>query len=173
MAKYTETFAEYVESGFEMPEEFALVEGFEDIFKMHFFDKEIGFETEAIFAMKLQEKATLYIPLYADRIARRASALAGFDAPAKVRYETINATITNGAQKGTTTELPFDSATAKPSVINNTDEFANDEERTREERETGNTPDEIIKKLEFLNKSVYSLVDALLREFDSLFMKVY
>lgn len=173
MAKYTETFAEYIASGYSLPAEFADIEGFEDLFKLHYCDKEIGFETEAIFAMKLQEKATLYIPLYVDRLARRATAYLGFDAPAKVRYESINGTITNGAQKGTTTELPFDSATAKPSVINNTDEFANEEERTREERETGNTPDEIIKKIEFLNKSVYSLVEALLKEFDGLFMKVY
>lgn len=173
MAKYTELFSEYVASGYELPSEFSLIEGFEDLFKMHFCDKEIGFETEAIFAMKLQEKSTLYIPLYADRIAHRATALLDFDAPVKIYYDDIDATITNGAEKGKTTELPFNASSATPSVINETDEHENVEDRTAERRESGLTPDELIRKLDYLNKSVRSLLDELLKEFDGLFMKVY
>ena len=173
MAKYTELFSEYLESGYELPVEFADIEGFSDIFKMHFCDKEIGFETEAIFALKLQEKASIYVPLYVSQIARKASAYLGFDAPVKVYYDDIDGTITNGAQKGKTTELPFNASTATPSVINETDEFENVEDRTAERRESGLTPDEAIRKIEFLNKRVHSLVSDLLGEFDNLFMKVY
>lgn len=173
MAKYTELFSEYLESGYSLPDEFGLIDGFEDIFKLHFCDKEIGFETEALFAMKLQERASIYCPLFAERIARKASAWLEFDAPAKVYYDSIFGTLTNGAQKGKTTELPFDASTATPSVINETEQFANQEARTDERRETGKTPDEVMKTLDFLNKHVSALVDDLLLVFKPLFMGLY
>ena len=42
MAKYTELFAEYLESGGELPAAFDEIYGFKDLFIGHFFDKENG-----------------------------------------------------------------------------------------------------------------------------------
>ena len=86
MAKYTELFAEYIEKGGQLPASFSLILGFGDLFKKHYCDKEIGFETELLFYMKLEEKADLYMQKYADRIALIASAWLDYNAPAKVHY---------------------------------------------------------------------------------------
>lgn len=57
MAKYTELFSEYLEGGGELPAAFSQIDGFEDLFIGHFIDKEIGFETEVLFTIKLETKA--------------------------------------------------------------------------------------------------------------------
>ena len=173
MAKYTELFSEYLEEGYALPSSFALIDGFEDLFKLHFCDKEIGFETEALFAVKLEERARIYLPIFAEKIQHRATALLGFDAPAKTHYETISATLTTGEQNGETTELPFNSASATPSVKNHTDEFENAEARTRTLTESGRDTREIIEALDYLNKRVKALLDDLLEVFKPLFMGIY
>ena len=75
MAKYTELFAEYLESGGELPAAFDEIVGFKDLFIGHFIDKEIGFETEVLFAIKLETNANLVIGVYADSIAASERAL--------------------------------------------------------------------------------------------------
>ena len=65
MAKYTELLTEYIENGGTLPTAFSLITGFEDLFIRHFCNYEIGFETETLFAIKLEEKADLYMNLYA------------------------------------------------------------------------------------------------------------
>lgn len=199
MAKYTELLSEYLERGGQLPASFALIDGFEDLFKLHYCDKEIGFETEALFQMKLERTARINMPFYADRIRRLASAYYNFDVPAKIRYEKTygttkigeqNGSTTQndnlGAQDGTTTELPFDSATAAPSAkthaeaVNNSgagtshaDAQINSDERMTEHRESGYTPDEAMKAVEFLNSQIEPLIQKLLDEFKRLFMQVY
>lgn len=199
MAKYTELFSEYLERGGQLPASFALIDGFEDLFKLHYCDKEIGFETEALFQMKLERTARINMPFYADRIRRLASAYYNFDVPAKVRYEIYNGVMklgeqngrttqddNLGEQNGTTTELPFDSATAAPSAkthaeaVNNSgvgtshnDERTDTDEHTTEHRESGYTPDEAMKAVEFLNSQIEPLIQKLLDEFKRLFMQVY
>ena len=49
MAKYTTLLAEYLERGGQLPASFALIDGFEDLFKKHYCDKELGFETDLLF----------------------------------------------------------------------------------------------------------------------------
>lgn len=199
MAKYTELFSEYLERGGQLPASFALIDGFEDLFKLHYCDKEIGFETEALFFMKLERTARINVPFYADKIRRLASAYAHFDVPAKVRYErgfnqdtqgeqnTRNAnTSLNGEQNGYNSELPFDAANASPSMKTHNDAFTNqadgtyhaDEvinkgERQNETRESGYTPDEAMREVEFLNKEIEPLIQMLLDEFKRLFMQIY
>ena len=203
MAKYTELFSEYLERGGRLPASFALIDGFEDLFKLHYCDKELGFETEALFFMKLERTARINMPFYADRIRRLAAQYLNFDAPAKVHYETTSGTTTMGEQNGRsttngtnnlgaqdseTTELPFDSATALPSVkahnaatINtnsgtdttHNDEYENSDSRETERRESGYTPDEAMRAIEFLNGAVEPLIEKLLDEFKRLFMQVY
>ena len=75
MAKYTELFAEYLESGGELPAAFDEIVGFKDLFIGNFIDKEIGFETEVLFAIKLETKANIVIPVYAERITALESKL--------------------------------------------------------------------------------------------------
>ena len=66
MAKYTETLAEYIEGGGVLPSSsFALIEDFEDLFKERYCGSELGFETELLFAMKLDYKARAVMPVYA------------------------------------------------------------------------------------------------------------
>ena len=45
MAKYTELFAEYLESGGELPTAFDTINGFKDLFVGHFIDKDEKDET--------------------------------------------------------------------------------------------------------------------------------
>lgn len=173
MAKYTMLFAEYLERGGACPASFSLINGFEEIFKKHYCDKEIGFETEALFFMKLDEKADLFMQLYADKISRLASAWTGYDTPAKVRYTEEYKTFNGGKQKAKTTELPFDSATAEASLINDTDAYENKDQRATTETESGKTIDEAQKAVEFLNTKVHSLLLDLLDVFKPCFMGVY
>ena len=191
MAKYTMLLAEYLERGGQLPASFSLINGFEDLFKKHYCDKEIGFETELLFFMKLDEKADLYMQLYADKIQRLATAWHVFDAPVKTRYvlddRKYNAgarkqTFNGGAQHAETTELPFDSESAEPNVLsdnnayeNTTDDDAYEDNERKETtiEESGEDHDEAVRSIEFLNTKVYSLLNELLLVFKPCFMGVY
>ena len=195
MAKYTMLLAEYLERGGQLPASFSLIQGFEDIFKKHYCDKEIGFETELLFFMKLDEKADLYMQLYADKLTRLAHAYDLFDAGAKVRYTTEDrktnlgaqheeTSFTGGAQHTEGTELPFDSETAEPNIVNDSAEYTNTNEVDRDETEnkdnierreteTGGSLDELQRRIEFVNGKARSLINELLGEFKNCFMGVY
>ena len=173
MAKYTTLLAEYLKRGGALPASFSLIDGFEDIFKKHFCDHEIGFETDLLFFMKLDEKADLFMQPYADKIARLASAWLTYDAPAKVIYTTENKTFNGGETKATTTELPIDSNEAEANLINKADAYKNTENRGTQVRETGETHDEAQKAIDFLNTEVKPLILKLLNEFEPCFMQVY
>lgn len=173
MAKYTTLLAEYLERGGVLPASFAEIDGFEDIFKKHFCDSELGFETDLLFFMHLDELADINIPLYKDKLQRLASAWLEYDAPAKVTYTSENKTFNGGETKGTTTELPFNSANAEPNLITKNDAYKNTENRGTNVRETGKTIDEAQKAIEFLNEKAHSLINELLQVFKPCFMAVY
>lgn len=173
MAKYTELLAEYIEKGGVLPASFSSITGFEDLFKKHYCDKEIGFETELLFRMKLEEKADIYIPIYAEKITRLANAWLNYDAPAKVHYTHEYNTFGGGARKSKTTELPFDSTSADPNIINDADAYSDTNNRDNTLTETGTTIDEAQRKIEFLNKEITPLLVKLLDEFKCCFMEVY
>ena len=173
MAKYTMLFAEYLERGGALPASFSLILGFTDLFKKHYCDHEIGFETELLFYMKLEEKADLFMQPYADKIARLASAYGLFDAGAKVRFTEEYKSFTGGKQHTETTELPIDSETADPSLVNDADEYTNKDSTARTETETGGSLEELQKRVEFLNSKVHLLIIDLLNEFKPCFMQVY
>lgn len=173
MAKYTMLFADYLERGGALPSSFSLITGFEDLFKKHYCDKEIGFETELLFAMKLEEYADIYMQLYADKLTRLTAAFGLFDAGAKIRYTQEYKTFTGGAQHAETTELPFDSATAEPSLLNDSNEYTNNDTRATTENETGGTLDELQRRLEYVNQRAHSIIKDLLDVFKPLFMGVY
>ena len=165
MAKYTMLLAEYLERGGALPASFSLINCFEEIFKKHFCDKELGYETELLFFMHLDEKADIYMQLYADKLTRLAKAHKLFDEGAKVRYSIFN----GGKQHASTTELPIDSNNAEPSVINDSNAYEN----TDEAKETGGSLDELQRRVEFVNTKARSLIEDLLNVFKPCFMGVY
>lgn len=173
MAKYTMLLAEYLAKGGQLPASFALVAGFEDLFIGRYCDSEIGFETDELFKIKLEAKANEIMQTYADRIAKITTAWTEYDNPVKVIEENENKTFDAGAQKGSTTELPFNSANVEPNTITNTDAYTNEEERGTTRREHGATYDEAEKRLLFLNREVNTLIQKCLNEFKPLFMGVY
>ena len=172
-AKYTMLFADYLEEGGSLPSSFSLITGFEDIFKKHYCDKELGFETELLFYMKLEEKADLFMQEYADRLTRLAEAYGLFDAGAKVHYTQDYQTFVGGAQHAETTELPLNTSTAQPSVENDSASYTNTDTKAITLTETGGTLDELQRRVEFLNSKAHLLIIDLLNEFKPCFMQVY
>lgn len=168
MAKYTELFAEYLESGGVLPAAFADIEGFEDLFVARYCDKEIGFETEQLFQIKLEERAAIIIPEYVKRLSATSAAWLAVTNPERKQTRTYNS-----AEKNTSnTALPMNAQTAQPVQTNKADAY----EDTDETVYTGLTPDEAIRRAEYFQKldgTAWIILDACLKEFSNLFMKVY
>lgn len=168
MALYTETFADYVEkSGYELPTAFDLIEGFEDLFLKYYCDKEIGFETENLFAIKLDLYAELYMEKYADRIEKLAVAYGLLDSPARTHYEENTTTL--GAQRGTQTELPMNASTAIPNMVTTADQTEN---VVNVEITDNSITDKVI-LFDKLNEEVKIILEELLRRFENCFMRIY
>lgn len=163
MAKYTELYSEYLASGGAVPTAaFAEVSAdFEDMFTAYYCDREIGVETEELFAIKLNLRASMVCPLYKARIAAYDAVLSKVGAASKVR--TFNA----GAQSGDVTVLPINSVSAQPNSKTSTAAYTNTE--TVE----GVTPDEALRLEEFYRKKVHDVKLQCLQEFENLFMRVY
>ena len=173
MAKYTELFSEYLEGGGALPLAFDLIEGFSDLFKLRYCDCEIGYESEALFTIKLELKANLVMQHYADRIKQQQEYFLKFMKPVKTIDEINDTTISNGKQVGYATELPFNATTAKPSNKTETEEFTNSTTYETTRSESGTNLDENIKAIEFITKQTATLIEKCLKEFEPLFMKVY
>lgn len=173
MAKYTMTLAEYLARGGALPSSFALIDGFENHFIGRYCDHEIGFETDALFSIKLEAKANLVMQAYKDKIDAIALYWAKVPNPTKVYYELATTNYDMGKQRIQTTELPFNTQAAEPNVVNENDPYHNEDERETRREENGETLDDVLRMLEFLNKEVETLVEKCLDEFDNLFMKVY
>lgn len=173
MAKYTMLLAEYLEMGGQLPASFAEINGFTDLFKAHYCDKELGFESELLFFMKLSAKADVVIPLYKDKLTHLASEWQNFDNPIRTINVIENKKFNAGAQKGKTTELPFDETEATPSVVNDSDAYENKEQRGTTTKESGSTHDETMKGIEFLSQPAKKVMYDLLDEFKTCFMLVY
>ena len=150
---------------------FALISGFEDIFKERFAGSEIGFETEALFALRLDAKAKIVMPVYADKIAAFASAMLGLKVPARGHYETkVYGAITTN-QNGSVTDLPM-TGTAAPSSTTESGVTTLSHTDLSELLEKI-TPAEQIQILEALNSKVGLIVEDCLNEFKNLFMGIY
>lgn len=168
MAKYTELFAEYLEGGGTLPAVFADIEGFADLFVARYCDKEIGFETETLFKVKLEERAAIIIPAYVKRIEATNSAWLDVTDPTRTQTRTFD----SGEKRTSTRSLPLNSQTAQPTQTATADAFTDVDSTVFE----GMTPDEAIRRAEYFQKldgTVWILLDACLREFENLFMKVY
>ena len=163
MAKYTELYSEYLASGGAVPTAaFAEVsDDFEDLFTAYYCDREIGVETEELFAIKLNMRAAMVCPLYKARIAAYGAVLGKVGAASKIR--TFNA----GAQSGDVTVLPINSVSAQPNSKTSTAAYVNTE------KVEGETTDEALRLEEFYRKKVHDVKLQCLKEFENLFMRVY
>ena len=124
MAKFTETFLEYLNNGNVFPDSFKITKQYSEgktyevydvdlcnRFFARYCDCEIGYETEELFKIKFEAVADAKIPLYRSAIA----ALVTSDSMIANPYKTT--TQENGETKTSTTELPFDASTSSPSAI--------------------------------------------------------
>lgn len=105
MAKYTETLAEYMNNGGELPAVFDTINGFSDLFVAKYIDREIGSETEDLFKIKLELKANLVIPAYKARIDEKAELKELLLHPSKKRVRSGNTTRTREGTISHTTGL--------------------------------------------------------------------
>ena len=168
MSKYTETLVEFLEGGGVLPAAFAEIEGFEDLFVARYCDKEIGFETEALFQIKLEERAAIIIPAYVKRIAATDAAWLTVTDPTRKQTRTFN----SAEKRSSSSSLPLNAQTAQPSQTAKADAFTDTDTTTFE----GITPDEAIRRAEYFQKldgMTWILLDKCLHEFENLFMKVY
>lgn len=178
MAKYTETLLEYVEGGGALPSSsFALMgSDFEGLFVGRFAALEIGFETETLFAVRLQNKAALICPVYASQLDAIDNAKLALKLPKKWRYEkrSYGAMHSENETNGTNTDLPYNVTTATPSSTSKLEGSADTNAHEDElEHEESVSIDENIRILDELNKKAFSIIEACLEEFKPLFMGVY
>lgn len=179
-AKYTEYLGEYLKTH-ELPDSFDQIEGFADLFAATYIDREIGFETEDLFEIKLSAKSSVVIPLYADRIERLKDAWEDVDDAEKIITEAVQEatadTLNAGAQKSTMTELPLNIETTLPNTEQKSDAYVNSSARNNSRNVTrtegGLSTLEAYDVVDRLHKDIYNVMYYLLREFEPLFMGVF
>lgn len=136
MAKYTETLGEYLESGHTLPTIFSQITDFDKHFLARYIDREIGFETEALFEIKLEGKANIIIPLYKDRITQLNAAITALSTPSykvtkdNTGYYTHNADITDSGTETHNRDLQ-DSGNDSHALAENTVHGAQSGSRTQ------------------------------------------
>lgn len=170
MAFYTETLREYINHGNELPESFNLIAqtgyDFNTLFFEHFADREIGFETEELFALKVKEVADLWIPQYVKTIRNYDSVIEALKVPTK-KSESITEN-----EKVTTRQfdLPVAGATdgINPSGIGETDPTRAKTTTTNEE-----SADELTRKVDWLLGQEKNALMDLLERFERCFMQVF
>ena len=170
MAFYTETLREYINNGNELPESFGLIAqtgyDFNTLFYEHFADREIGFETEELFALKVKKVADLYIPDYVKIIENYESIIEALKAKTK-KSESITEN-----EKITTRQfdLPVAGVTdgINPSGIGETDPT-----RAKTTTTTDESPDELTRKVDWLLGQEKNALMDLLERFERCFMQVF
>lgn len=176
MAKYTETFYDYVKNGGKLPDEFGLIEGFDKLFLQRYAGREIGFETEALFYNAMACKATIVMPVYSAKFKTAERALKALEEPSKTRTEKrdYGAVEQSTSTNGTATELPYDSATALPSGTSE----GTGESLTKARTDTAEysdyvTIDENLRLLDEMTRRQTAVLQACLDEFENCFMGVF
>lgn len=175
MAKYTETFAEYLDGGGVIPStEFAKITGFEDLFKERYCGSEIGFETETLFALKLDMKAKLVMDVYADRLSVFNSQMARIKTnPARIRTEArdYGKQHSSNSNDGTNTDLPYNAETSTPTSMSHLGGSADVDAHKDEIKYTDELS--IDERLRLIESKARLVIEECLDEFKPLFMGVY
>ena len=170
MSKYTETLAEYL-SDHDLPEEFAQIDGFDNLFVATYCDHEIGFESESTFETKLAGYAALWIPIYAERITELEQAITAAQNPEKQSQRTFVA----GARKTQNWDAPVNPYASDPTngitpqAVGTQDTYTD----TDTNKTTGYTPDEATARVQFYERNMINLKAELLTRFTKLFYMVY
>lgn len=170
MAFYTETLREYVQRGNEFPESFRLLNqtgyDFETLFYEHYADREIGFETEELFALKLKKISDLYIPEYVKIIENYDSVIEALKAKSK-KTESLTE---NGKITTRQFDLPIAGQTdgINPSGIGETEPTNTKTTTTNDE-----SADELTRKIDWLMGQENNAVEQLLEKFERCFMQVF
>lgn len=170
MAFYTETLREYINHGNQLPESFNLIVqtgyDFNTIFFEHFADREIGFETEELFALKVKKVADVWIPQYVKIIRNYDSTLEAIKATATKTTVTENL--------GETTDKSYDLPTADdvsgitPTGVAKSGPITNKTETSVEQR-----PSDLEKKANWFTKMKDNAITSLLSKFENCFMQVF
>ena len=163
-AKYTEYLGEYLLTH-SLPEEFNQIDGFADLFTATYVDREIGFETEELFEIKLSARAHDVIPLYKQRMEQYQNAINNLQTAKKTFKDEIQVS----PKKVSNTELPLNTTSALPNSVQEAVGYTDVTTRTEE----GVTTIESYDILDRLKSKVYNITNDLLGEFDSLFMGVF
>lgn len=179
MAKYTELFSEYLENGGDLPAVFSEIEGFGDLFKGYYCDKEIGFETPALFAIKLENRANDIVPAYAERITRINEFKAKFEQSEKTTVKSGNINRDYGERTNYNWDNPFNVGAAAATENNVTTQSKTAAYTDKESYEnvndtqSGYTPDEAERRMRYYEGEITNLKHDLLLEFNNLFMRIY
>lgn len=196
--KYTELFTEYIANngGAEnaLPSLFDKVPNlttdgevttFKDAFILNFCDREIGFETEELFALKLESRAKLVLPFYINKLKQ----LSGIDYINAKRTESetraITGNITDSGKDTNTrfkgenplidTDLTFNAKAVSEQEKNelgygkNTNTTGN-ENVTREFTDSGIEARDLYERV---LKDTMNVWNEIFKKFDSLFMQVW
>lgn len=196
--KYTELFTEYIANNGgaqnALPSLFDKVPNlttdgevttFKDAFILNFCDREIGFETEELFALKLESRAKLVLPFYINKLKQ----LSGIDYINAKRTESetraITGNITDGGKDTNTrfkgenplidTDLTFNAKAVSEQEKNevgygkNTNTTGN-ENVTREFTDSGIEARDLYERV---LKDTMNVWNEIFKKFDSLFMQVW
>lgn len=171
-SRHTEFFAEYLENGGVLPAAFELIPAlneipFEDLFVEHFFEREIGFETEVLFGAKLEHRANIVCPYYAKIIASFGDKDLLTGDNRRIELSRDNKTLTSMFTN------PINTTVTEPPVGNLTgqNEIKTDDGETT--AFSGMSTDEQIQAFDKLKDGVRGIYALLLDAFESCFMGVF
>lgn len=170
MAFYTETLREYLNHGNELPESFGLIArtgyDFNTLFYEHYADREIGFETEELFALKVKKVADLYIPEYVKIIENYESVIEAL----KTKSKKSESLTENGKITTRQFDLPVAGETTgiNPSGIGETEPTSAKTTTTNDE-----SSDELTRKIDWLMGQEKNAIEQLLEKFERCFMQVF
>lgn len=173
MAKYTLTLKQYLDNGNTLPVIFDEIAGFKELFTAEYIDREIGFETEDLFTLKLAARAEIFIPLYKERLERYEAALRAAAAPTKTYKDTGSNTINGGERASQVSDIATDSITGAPTQTSRQDAYIDETSNTNTREETGYTVNEAYEVIDRLTRNIKAIKMNLLEEFNNLFMLIY
>lgn len=186
MAKYTELFSEYIQAGGQYPAAFKNVQvngdNLSDLFMTRYGDREIGFETPALFALKFEGLAAELIPELESGLQAHSGALTALNDPQTVHIKTGAIARVYGQRKRNTYEQPTASPVTGQVQLVDTDSQNIVVDHGGTDTETYNAvtdTDKVkgvaegVKILEALSTDRKNFLQVWLDKFDVLFMQIF
>lgn len=185
MARYTETLAEFLKDGGTLPALFDTVtingEKLTDIFTAHFAAREIGFETPALFEMRLIAKAAILIPDLKAGLNAYSGALSALNDPQTVHTKTGGIRREYGTRKRNTWDQPTATSNQEVDLTdvgaqNITIDYGGEDSETYNQVKDVDSVkgvNEGIQILQALSQEAQNYLEAWLSKFEPLFMQIY